>query len=204
MKRLVGRETEGRIIDAALALWHEGGIGSVTTRAVAARAGVNEVTVFRHFTSKDGLLQAMVQHTLPHCDMGADPDGQAQPDGFDLEQNLERWAQTCLEQVLPAGDVLLLGLVEARGRPDLAALCVDLPLRIRQELTDHLARLHAHGLIPAGPYEAVADMFCARLFVHALVHRVHATVDSDAVARDTARVCARALLYPSANCVPES
>lgn len=51
-------DTAQRIIDAALKLFTAGGYRRATTRAIAAEAGVNEVTVFRHFGSKKNLFMA--------------------------------------------------------------------------------------------------------------------------------------------------
>jgi AcrR family transcriptional regulator len=50
-----------RILDAALALFCERGYKGTTTRAIAERARVNEVTVFRQFGTKQGLFQAVIQ-----------------------------------------------------------------------------------------------------------------------------------------------
>jgi AcrR family transcriptional regulator len=47
---------EGRILDAALAVWRELGFREATTRRVAERAGVGEVTIFRRFGDKAGLF----------------------------------------------------------------------------------------------------------------------------------------------------
>jgi len=55
--------THDRLIEAARAEFGERGIEAATTRAIAKRAGVNEVTLFRHFESKQGLLAAVVQNT---------------------------------------------------------------------------------------------------------------------------------------------
>lgn len=55
--------TRQRLIEAARAEFGERGIEAATTRAIAKRAGVNEVTLFRHFASKQGLLAAVVQDT---------------------------------------------------------------------------------------------------------------------------------------------
>ena len=54
-------ETRQRIIRAALQLFGEVGYSLATTRAIADAAGVNEVTVFRHFGSKKNLLSACVE-----------------------------------------------------------------------------------------------------------------------------------------------
>lgn len=53
--------TRQRIIEAALELFTTQGYARTTTRAIATAAGVNEVTVFRHFGSKQNLFMAGVQ-----------------------------------------------------------------------------------------------------------------------------------------------
>jgi AcrR family transcriptional regulator len=49
-------DTAERLLDAASSLFAERGYAATTTRAIAERAGVNEVTVFRRFGTKAGLL----------------------------------------------------------------------------------------------------------------------------------------------------
>lgn len=52
--------TRERILEAMAAIYQdEGRIEAATTRAVAARAGVREVTVYRHFPSREVLLQGL-------------------------------------------------------------------------------------------------------------------------------------------------
>lgn len=51
--------TETRIVEAAAQLFAERGYAGTTTRLLADRAGVNEVTIFRLFGSKKGLLAAL-------------------------------------------------------------------------------------------------------------------------------------------------
>lgn len=55
--------TRQRLIDAARAEFGERGIEAATTRSIAKRAGVNEVTLFRHFESKQRLLAAVIKNT---------------------------------------------------------------------------------------------------------------------------------------------
>ncbi len=50
-------------MDAARAEFGDKGIDAATTRGIAERAGCNEVTLFRHFESKQKLLAAVVQDT---------------------------------------------------------------------------------------------------------------------------------------------
>jgi AcrR family transcriptional regulator len=50
------QSTKERLITAALELFIEQGITATPTKAIAERAEVNEVTLFRHFGNKNGLL----------------------------------------------------------------------------------------------------------------------------------------------------
>ncbi len=52
-----------KLIDAALDLFASQGITDTTTRQIAERAGVNEVTLFRQFGNKHGLLLSALEET---------------------------------------------------------------------------------------------------------------------------------------------
>jgi len=56
------KETEEKILKAATKLFSEYGFNGVSTKKIAEVAGVNEVTIFRHFTNKSNLLQAVIKH----------------------------------------------------------------------------------------------------------------------------------------------
>lgn len=53
-------DTHQRIVEAAARVFARNGLAGATTRAIADEAGVNEVTLFRHFQTKDRLLAAVV------------------------------------------------------------------------------------------------------------------------------------------------
>lgn len=53
-------DTRQRLLNAAAKIFARDGLNGATTRAIAEEAGVNEVTLFRHFQSKDGLIAAVV------------------------------------------------------------------------------------------------------------------------------------------------
>ena len=46
-----------QLLDAAVRVYADSGYHGATTRRIAAAAGVNEITIFRHFGSKDVLLR---------------------------------------------------------------------------------------------------------------------------------------------------
>jgi AcrR family transcriptional regulator len=49
-----------RLLSAAALVFSRAGLAGATTREIAREADVNEVTLFRHFQSKDGLIAAVV------------------------------------------------------------------------------------------------------------------------------------------------
>lgn len=54
-----------RILSSAFELFAEKGYGVTTTKDIAQRAGVNEVTVFRSFGSKEALFQEVIREKMP-------------------------------------------------------------------------------------------------------------------------------------------
>ena len=186
-------DTERRLLGAAKELWRQGGFSAITTRAVSQRAGVNEVTLFRHFGSKDGLIQAMVDHFIEDLDSRSLV-GRVGSCG--LEEDLAGWATAYLEHALPVADVLLLSLCtaarEPEGRPWHAAFAV----RVREALTRHLETLAREGQIAPGPFDEVARHFYASLFAHVLTAHVRPPEPMSETARSIARACAAALAGP--------
>jgi AcrR family transcriptional regulator len=62
--------TRQRLIDAARSLFATQGITETTTKAVAELAQVNEVTLFRHFGNKYGLLLAVISESPVFQELG--------------------------------------------------------------------------------------------------------------------------------------
>src|SRR5512135_86402 len=54
------RETREKILDASLALFSKKGFLGATTKEIAKKAGVAELTLFRHFSSKERLFEEMI------------------------------------------------------------------------------------------------------------------------------------------------
>ncbi|WP_066890883.1 TetR/AcrR family transcriptional regulator [Clostridium nigeriense] len=55
-------ETSEKIMKVALKLFSEQGYYPTTTKQIAEEAGVNELTIFRHFGSKSNLFQVTTEH----------------------------------------------------------------------------------------------------------------------------------------------
>ncbi|MHB1568139.1 MAG: TetR/AcrR family transcriptional regulator [Solirubrobacteraceae bacterium] len=65
-----GREA---ILDATLALLREEGIARLTSREVAARAGVSDASVYYHFGDREGLLIAAFAHGMKPLQVVTEP-----------------------------------------------------------------------------------------------------------------------------------
>jgi AcrR family transcriptional regulator len=88
--------TRQRLIQAALELFAAQGVTDTTTRQIAESAGVNEVTLFRHFGNKHGLLLAVIEEAAVFTQLGQTLVQQATPTG-DLNQALKEYAIACLQ-----------------------------------------------------------------------------------------------------------
>ena len=55
-------DAKTKILEAALRVFAETGYRGATTRRIAQEADVNEVTLFRHFGSKEELIHAAVRY----------------------------------------------------------------------------------------------------------------------------------------------
>src|SRR5579875_3783587 len=73
-KRRRGRPPSGgreAILAAALEILREQGIANLTSREVAARAGVSDASVYYHFGDRAGLIQAVFAHAMSPLELMA-------------------------------------------------------------------------------------------------------------------------------------
>ena len=87
--------TRQRLIHAALELFAVQGVTDTTTRQIAERAEVNEVTLFRHFGNKHGLLLAVIEDAGVFAHLGQTLIRQANQTSS-IYQALKEYANACL------------------------------------------------------------------------------------------------------------
>lgn len=149
--------TATRILDAAAALLAERGYRATATRAIAERAGVNEVTVFRTFGSKRGVLSALARRVAQHqaghvaADIAVDDD--------------VRETMAGLARLEAAGGVAEGGLVirlalEARSVPEVAEVLGEGPASNLSGLTRYIELRQARGELRDDlPAAVIAEAF---------------------------------------------
>lgn len=88
--------TRQRLINAALELFTSQGVTETTTRQIAELAQVNEVTLFRHFSNKQGLLLAVIEDSAVFTHLGESLSSQVDRTS-DLNQALKNYASDRLQ-----------------------------------------------------------------------------------------------------------
>lgn len=88
--------TRQRLIQAALELFTAHGVTDTTTKQIAELADVNEVTLFRHFGNKHGLLLAAIEEAAIFTELGQTLVQQAEQ-AAGIDQALKEYATACLE-----------------------------------------------------------------------------------------------------------
>lgn len=107
-----------RILDAAARLFAERGYQATTTRQIADLADVNEVTLFRGFGNKQGVLAAVVERVV------AGMPGRAAPDlsGLPLREAVTEMANREVANGLRDGGLMTRLAFEAGTVPEVAEL----------------------------------------------------------------------------------
>jgi len=141
------RETGEAILAAAAELIGERGYRGTTTRAIAERAGVNEVTLFRRFGSKKGLLRALGEHWATSMAGFAVA---AIPDPSDVRATLRALARTEVAQAQHFGIAAMRLALDARCEPEVAEIMGAGPGQNLDGLAAYLAERQAAGDIRPG------------------------------------------------------
>lgn len=120
----MARDTADRILDAAEELIAERGYAATSTRAIAERAGVNEVTLFRRFENKAGILRGLGERFAAKSAARAVSE---LPDPDDVLGTLRAIARQEIESSIESGGVALRLAFDARSVPEVAAMVGEGP-----------------------------------------------------------------------------
>lgn len=166
-----------RLVDAAFQLFSSQGVGTTTTRQVADLAGVNEVTLFRQFGSKHGLLAAVMTEAevLSGPDYGFDRAALAQ---VPIDQSLREFLSQCLATLDQLSELVRSVIGEAGQFSADNSQAMGRGLQtirnfIAEYLEAHLAPGEALGLPP----EEVAGLVMALLLGYAAIDSTTASAN---------------------------
>lgn len=108
--------TRQRLIKAALKLFTSQGVTHTTTKQIAELAQVNEVTLFRHFGHKHGLLLAVIEESAVFKHLGKTLIGQAAQTS-PIDRALKDYAHACLQALERVPEVVRSVVGEAGEYP---------------------------------------------------------------------------------------
>lgn len=129
-----------RLLAAAAHVYAQYGAAGATTRRIAAEAGVNEVTLFRHFGSKEALLDAAVQASVEHLPSVPLPEVPEDP-----QSELTAWCECELQRLTGANGLLQHCFAESVTRPEQGMQAGDVVLDLHVALRTYVAALQRHG-----------------------------------------------------------
>ncbi len=157
-----------RLLEATLQVFAETGYRGATTRRIAQQAGVNEVTLFRQFGSKEQLIHEALQ-----CAGGLEEGAALPAVPRDPRQELTEF---CLAHArhFSAGRALIRKVLsEIDEHPDMVPFVTRNPVECRGSLIDYLVRLREEGFARVDFDPAVAAaMLMGAIFSDAMVREV--------------------------------
>lgn len=189
----MSNDSRTRLLEVAARIYADAGYRGTTTRRIADEAGLNEVTLFRQFGSKDVLLQeaiAQAKSGQPHLDVSsADPVAE-----------LHRWALAAHNHFYRHRNLIRQVLGDLVQRPEIAPrICEDTADELTQVVA-FLTEMERRGLVPAG--DPMVLRAGAAMLVHSLLSNalwrdlVPNTPSPEVCARLFVEVVLRALRAP--------
>jgi AcrR family transcriptional regulator len=170
-------ESREKILEAAARVYAETGFRGATTRRIAEEAGVNEITIFRHFGSKAALIaEALRSHTgFPSSAVHWLPETPADP-----ERELTAWSDAHLTHLRHMRSLIRTTMGELEERPEVAPCAAEMPRSASADLRRYLDRLYDEGFVR----EDACQRGERNDYAHAAVAMLMGVLFADAMGRD--------------------
>jgi len=162
-----------RILTATARLYAENGFRGTTTRRVATDAGVSEITLFRHFGTKDVLIKEALSawHSPLTMDL---------PEPGDPRGELFSWAWGIFEHWYRGRHLICRVMGDLVEHPEIAPTVCQEPSCAHDMVARYLERLRERGLATAQfDADAAAGMLLGAVFTHAVWRDQIAQIDPD-------------------------
>jgi AcrR family transcriptional regulator len=151
------------LLAAAARVYAEAGYRGATTRRIALAAGVNEITLFRHFGSKDALLREALSRTQHSAE------AELPEDPRDPTAELLAWAGSHITDMRGRQALIRTCMGEFAEHPGLFVPENSGPVRAAHALAQYLQRLRQRGLAHAEfDPRAAAALLIGTLFADAM------------------------------------
>jgi AcrR family transcriptional regulator len=131
-------DTRTELLNAACDVFSQHGFRGSTTRRIAEAAGVNEVTLFRYFGSKEALI-----HEAIAASSSSDISGRVllPETPVDPEHELTEWTAAVIERLRSKSSIIRKCMSEMEERPEMIPTAVSTPVRATEDLAAYLRKL---------------------------------------------------------------
>jgi AcrR family transcriptional regulator len=133
------KDVDQKILDAAIHEFYRYGYDGATTRKIAERAGVNEVTLFRRFRSKDYILRTSITKLRDKSLQVIDSVFLSEQDG-DLRTCLRNLGRSIMQLMKDEEELTFLLISEGRRNPTVARCLSPIPRAVFKRLAMYFER----------------------------------------------------------------
>lgn len=156
--------TRTGILNAACGVFAQHGFRGSTTRRIADAAGVNEITIFRQFGSKEALIREAMQHLTQSANIATLPETPVDP-----QHELTVWSESLMQHLRLRSSIIRKTMSEIEERPEMSECASYLPRMASSDLCDYLGSLRKQGKIRADfEPKTAAAMLMGALFADAM------------------------------------
>jgi AcrR family transcriptional regulator len=130
-----------KLLTAALRVFEEAGSRGATTRRIAQEAGVNEITLFRHFGSKAALMSEALA-----CASAGPVESGLPAEPADPARELLAWSHGGYAHLRRNAAMIRTAMGEMEQSPEAARCVAANPVRVHEQLNAYLVRLQERGM----------------------------------------------------------
>ncbi|MGN7469198.1 TetR/AcrR family transcriptional regulator [Brevibacillus sp. SAFN-007a] len=168
------QETRERILAAARQLMAQKGYKGATTRKISELAGVNEVTIFRHFKKKVAILEELLQNVF---EVREQLEQELQGEFATIKEMLIGYARAYYRLLVERKEMLMICIVEADNHPEVVKLFSRLPMTAVDVLSAKLEEFQQQGHLPKSDPCTAALMFISTFF-YAFMAKYRVSLDA--------------------------
>ncbi|ADH99003.1 TetR/AcrR family transcriptional regulator [Salisediminibacterium selenitireducens] len=139
--------TEEIIMETAIELIEQKGYNGVSTKEIAQAAGFSEMTLFRHFGTKQGLLDKAIVYNNYLVDM---KEALFDSVTYNLREDLKRVSALYHEYNGRNAKLVLIAFQERHQHPQIGEAVSQNPKQLKQYLIAYLKEMQDRGLVDAG------------------------------------------------------
>lgn len=137
------KNTKKKIIEASVRLFTKEGYKRTTTKVIAQEANVNEVTIFRHFGSKKGIVEAIVKDRLPY--LKNIKNYFQKKATYNLEDDLIRVANIYFDAI--SKNIEMLMILSHEMGPDFQETFSIIPTGIKKTLIQYFSKMQENNKV---------------------------------------------------------